>query len=252
MKSRLRHTAFALSMASLLFPPAILADEIGSEATKQTFSKYRSAGDAQIDTSSIDVQVKEESESAFLKGKVQKQHRSSRSKQEKGSLRPGQAEGENELKLSSNAASEAETEEVKIEWNRWRNRVNHSVWSKFCVLVNGGDAIVLGGLVLKLGNAPVPNFAVGTKATYVCDIDNERNVKNVRLTHPSGNKRFDQMVLRAVESLQGKSLLRFPKGSQRQLVSESLQLSISNNGGFHDSHENDVETYKASADDGKD
>lgn len=180
----------------------------------------------------------------ILKGaieKVSKQSSNSSMKQLQGE---NGNTSSNQLTGQIDTADGKPTEEVSIDWDKWRNRVTRSIWARFCEHLNGGDAIMFGNTVIKLGNAPIPRFPLGTSATYSFNVNSERQLSNVRITVSSGNQQFDRIILRSVQSIDGKQFLKFPKGSKRNLVSASAKLFTTKHGSFNNIAFGDIERYQ--------
>jgi hypothetical protein len=153
-----------------------------------------------------------------------------------------QLRGSSSSAAAINKEGAEEEKDLKIAWDNWRNRFERAVHAKFSEQLAGGDAIYIAGITFKLGDAPVIRYAVGTKASFACEIFNDRQIRNLKITRSSGIQSFDNLILRSVQSLAGKSVLKFPKGSQRQKVAESLSLWRSRTNEFHKSEYNDIET----------
>ncbi|MBZ0188697.1 MAG: hypothetical protein K8F91_20795 [Candidatus Obscuribacterales bacterium] len=130
-----------------------------------------------------------------------------------------------------------------IEWDKWHNKVRRSIWKKFCILLSGGDAIMFGNTVYKLGNLPVPRFPQGTGATYAFTVNERRKISDLRIVASSGNSKLDEILIRSVKSIDGKSVLKFPKGSRRNSVTVSQKLVTTRHGKFADRSYGDVERY---------
>jgi hypothetical protein len=217
-------------LCSVLFlsPPLALAQEKSAQEYSNVAEEKASSEEAPL----------------VLEGAVQRISRQSF----KSKMKKLEAENENaaSYQLNGNIDSSAgkPAEEVSIDWDKWRNRVTRSIWAKFCELLNGGDAIMLGGTLIKLGNAPILRFPVGTSASYSFNVNNERQLSNVRITSSSGNKQFDEIIRRSVQSIDGKQLLRFPKGSRRILVSASAKLYTTKHGSYTKIPFGDVERYQ--------
>lgn len=180
----------------------------------------------------------------ILKGAVEKVSKQSSNSSMK------QLQGENGNTSSNQLTGQIDTsdgkptEEVSIDWDKWRNKMTRSIWVKFCELLNGGDAIMIGNTVIKLGDAPIPRFPLGTSATYSFNVNSERQLSNVRLTVSSGNQQFDKLVLRSVQSINRKKFLNFPKGSRRSLVTASAKLYTTKHGSFNNIAFGDIERYQ--------
>ncbi len=143
------------------------------------------------------------------------------------------------------ATATEEEGEISIEWDRWRNRFARAVWKRTNQKLAGGDAIMLGRFYIKYGNNRKPEIPRGAQVEVCCDITAERQVVNVHLVSTSGERNFNKLVLESFEDLNSKSLLEFPRGSQRNKVSMNLKLKIGT-GEFQETKFDDVETVKFS------
>ena len=132
-------------------------------------------------------------------------------------------------------------EAASIAWNKWRNKVSRSIWAKFCTLLNGGDSILIGNSLLKLGNAPILRFPDNTRASYSCTIDREGRLLNAKIFRSSQNEKFDSLVLQSVLSIKGKSFLKFPQGSKRTEATLNLELFTTKHGRYNELEFGDVE-----------
>jgi hypothetical protein len=180
----------------------------------------------------------------ILKGAIQKISKQSSNSSMKELKAENGNSSSNQLNGQIDTSDGKPTEEVSIDWDKWRNRVTRSIWARFCEHLNGGDAIMFGNTVIKLGNAPIPRFPLGTSATYSFNVNSERQLSNVRITVSSGNQRFDRIILRSVQSIDGKQFLKFPKGSKRNLVSASAKLFTTKHGSFNNIAFGDIERYQ--------
>lgn len=193
----------------------------------------------------LDAKVEPTRPDFMLKGAVQKHVRRSL----KGDYKSGEAKEAKgaENSLNANLTEQAEREENEISWDRWRNRVHRAVWARFCRLLRGGDAFMLGNLVFKYGNLPAPKFPLGTKASYLCTVSREGSLIEAKIIKSSGNKQFDDLMLGAVRSIEGKGMLRFPQGSKRQEVSLSSSLFTTKAGRYNEREFGDIEKVIANS-----
>lgn len=145
--------------------------------------------------------------------------------------------------LEGNASEEgADQQEVAIDWDQWRNRFCKAVWSRMNQRM-AGDVVALGPLQFKLGSAPASEFQSGLGATYSCKITSDGRVTEPNLVKRSGNDRFDELLLESLNSLHGKHVLQFPKGSQRSSVSAEGWFRTGKKV-FHEGKTGDVERVK--------
>lgn len=128
-----------------------------------------------------------------------------------------------------------------IIWDRWRNKVIKEVWSRFCINLKGGGAVRIGQLFLKTNFKKSIEFPKSMGATFSFSVEDGRKIKDVKIESSSGNAEFDNLVIKSVESLDGKSLLDFPSGTERKSVTLRSRLVIKKNGTFHGTEYNDIE-----------
>jgi len=134
-----------------------------------------------------------------------------------------------------------------IIWDRWRNKVMREVWSRFCINLKGGGAIRIGQLFLKTNFKKNIEFPKSMGATFSFVVEENRKIKDVKIVKSSDNAEFDNLVIKSIEHLNGKSILDFPTGSQRKTVELRSRLIIKKNGTFHDTNYNDVEKVEGEA-----
>jgi hypothetical protein len=157
----------------------------------------------------------------FLEGKVSKQHKlNDRELKADNSDLPGLGG-----KAVENALAD-EDRDLLIEWDKWRNKFSKKIWIKLNEKLVGGLFIPLGSFGIAMGEGGGYNFKHGTQATFVCDILNDQTIANVRITAPSGDAVFDRLVIKCVYALDGKDMLKFPKGSKRERVRMSNTFAI--------------------------
>lgn len=58
----------------------------------------------------------------------------------------------------------------------------------------------------------------------------ERRIVKAKIIQPSGYPDYDKALLDAIYALDGSSILRFPRGSQRQRVNETATIITSDRG----------------------
>ncbi|MDX2106467.1 MAG: hypothetical protein SFY67_08700 [Candidatus Melainabacteria bacterium] len=128
-----------------------------------------------------------------------------------------------------------------IIWDRWRNKVIKEVWERFCINLKGGGAVRIGQLFLKTNFKKNIEFPKSMGATFSFDVEDGRKIKDVKIVSSSGNAEYDNLIIKSVEYLNGKSILDFPAGTERKTVTLSSRLVIKKNGTFHGTEYNDIE-----------
>ncbi len=176
----------------------------------------------------------------MLQGKAEKKHHAKHYDADEPSL------DSYSLKKQSNAATNSigvEDQAMMIEWDKWRNRFSRKVWLKLNEKLTGGICINLGGILLTTGEGSGYHFRKGIEVTFMCDVTNDRRIRNLRVTAPSGDPTYDNLVLACVQSLDGKHSLKFPEGSKRTQVKTAATLRIGK-AYFHETKYNDNEFVK--------
>lgn len=132
-----------------------------------------------------------------------------------------------------------------IEWDQWRNHILHAAWANWGQRLDGG--VNLGLLKINCGGKhPREPFANGTQASFQFTVTKEQRITGFRITESSGNAEFDDMVAKSVLSLDGKPMLAFPKGSERQTVIQRCTFRIGSKTEFRQHNFGDVEQSSAS------
>lgn len=140
----------------------------------------------------------------------------------------------------ANADPDRDNAELMLAWDKWRNRFAHSVWQRYCQTLDGAGTVFVGPIPVKLVNTPSYHFPEGLAATYACGITADHRMTYARITSSSGVPELDRIILHAVVSLAGKRSIAFPKGSQRQFVTEIESLGTGPSG-WHGRQYGDVE-----------
>ena len=194
----------------------------------------------------VPAEVPRSQKSNFLKGAIRKSGKRSASVKLNAVSDTAANQGSTTLESGLTAA---ESEEVSIEWDQWRNKVSKAIWARFCQNLQGGDVIKFGNYFYKYGNNTPNKFPDNTRASYAVTIDSDANLVEAKITKSSGIAKFDDLVRVSAQSVKGKKFLKFPVGSKRKQITLSLQLFTTKHGGFKDINFNDVERITASAHD---
>lgn len=120
--------------------------------------------------------------------------------------------------------------ELLVEWDKWHNRLLWSIQSGVQELINSPENVEphfdqrTGRVILG------PNLPLGTKATFWVRVSADRRIMKAKIIQPSGFPDYDKALLDAIYALDGSSILRFPRGSQRQRVNETATIITSDRG----------------------
>lgn len=134
-------------------------------------------------------------------------------------------------------------QELAVEWDKWHNRLLWSIQSGVQELINSPEnaeprwdarrgRVVLG-----------PNIPLGTKCTFYARVSADRRVTKAKILQSSGYPDYDKAVLDAIYALDGTSILRFPRNSRRERVTEAATIITSDHGGREYHNFGDVEKY---------
>ena len=132
--------------------------------------------------------------------------------------------------------------ELEIKWDLWRNRFLWAVQSNMMKQSsNPSETMMHWDPTLQ---RVVSGFPVGICAWFACEVTDTGQIINLKILHSSGIQYYDNAVLRAVYSLQGTPLLRFPDRSRRKMVAISAGIkSVSHAQPRKYYHFGDVEQY---------
>lgn len=125
-----------------------------------------------------------------------------------------------------NNESDNSSKEDKIAWNAWHCNV--------------------GNLILKEKNVP-PNEALNTLNVIQFNVDNKRNISNIIITaEPAKYSKLAQKhYFEYVNSLNGNSILEFPKNSERKVVHVKVPIVTSDKVKFNKPQDySDYETIR--------
>jgi hypothetical protein len=147
-------------------------------------------------------------------------------------------------KDDANLASQdpdAADQELMIEWDRWRNRFLHAIQSGMQEKLNDPSEANLRWD--PRARMMVSRFPLGTVAWFACQVTPDRRIVNAKIVHTSGFPGYDQAVLDAIHDLQGSSILRYPRGSRRQIVSQVAGIKTAETAEFRYHKFGDVERH---------
>lgn len=136
---------------------------------------------------------------------------------------------------------DVEDQELMVEWDRWRNRFLRAIQQGVIEsMASTGDNMMRWDPVRQTMVSRIP---LGAVAWFSCQVTPDRRIVNLTLTHPSGFATYDRVVLESIKVLEGSSILRYPKGSHRQIVLQEAGIKTSAQQGQSYFHFGDVERY---------
>lgn len=148
----------------------------------------------------------------------------------------------------SGSDPDAGDKELQIEWDRWRNRLLHAIQSGMQESLNNPSEATLRWDPSK--QAMVSRFPTGTVAWFSCQVTPDQRVIHIKLLHSSGYPGYDRAVLDAIDALQGSSILRYPRGSRRQIVTQVAGIKTAEQAEYRHFKFGDVERHRVPVGDG--
>lgn len=112
-----------------------------------------------------------------------------------------------------------------ILWNTWRSNLQNSI----------------------INNVNMPNLPIGTTFKYSFNVDKNGRITNIKCSSP--NPKYTpyaiQYIIPVIRSYQGKNILKFPNGSNRESVLFEGNIRVSNTSKYSTASDyNDIETIK--------
>lgn len=135
--------------------------------------------------------------------------------------------------------------DLMVEWDRWRNRFLRAVQMQIQAGVNHPDFDddprarfdPRTGMIM-------PRFPLGTEAWFSCEVTNDKRIRHLKIIRSSGTPAYDKAVLEGVRALEGTSILIYPAGSHRIIVSQEAGIRTSDHADYQYHHFGDVEHYR--------
>lgn len=151
----------------------------------------------------------------------------------------GAADAQQPFNLAAANDPDGANQELQIDWDRWRNRLTQTIQSNLINLINiHNDANFVFDPRRQM---MVSRYPVGIYAQYSCDVLPNQQIINARVTLSSGYPAYDQAVMQAMLQLQGNKILRYPKGSRREIVNQQASIRTSMDNQFQNFQFGDVE-----------
>lgn len=144
--------------------------------------------------------------------------------------------------LNGAAANDPDGAELQIDWDRWRNALTQAIQAGTINLINIHNDINF--VFDPRKNMMVSRYPQGLAAMYTCDVLPNQQIVNARILQSSGNQNYDRAVFQAIMNLQGNNMLRYPRGSKRQIVTQQATVFTSADSRFQKFQFNDVETQR--------
>lgn len=147
--------------------------------------------------------------------------------------------GQNGFNLGAGNDPDMNDQELQIQWDAWRNRLMHAIEQGTLDRINVQNNVNF--VFDQRANMMVSRFPNGIACWYTIDVLPNRRIINFRLTKPSGFQGFDQAVWQSIFQLEGNKILQYPKGSQRQTVTQEGAVETAKKTEFQNFHFGDVE-----------
>jgi hypothetical protein len=157
-----------------------------------------------------------------------------------GPLQGGAAQ--NPMALGAANDPDAGNQELEIEWDRWRNTLMQAIQAGTLAKINVQNDINF--VFDPRTNMMVSRYPNGTSAWYAIDVLPDRRIVNIRLTSSSRYPSYDQAVLQAIQDLQGNSILTYPRGSRRRIVSQEASVKTASQASSQNYQWGDVERQR--------
>jgi hypothetical protein len=135
-------------------------------------------------------------------------------------------------------------QELTVAWDKWHNRLLWSIQSGVQEIINSPENLEP-HFDARRGCVVVgPNIPLGTRATFFVRVSNEKRIVTARIVMSSGYPDYDKALLDAIYSLDGTTILKFPRNSRRQKVNETATIITSDKGDRQFYKFGDVEKYR--------
>lgn len=158
-----------------------------------------------------------------------------------GPLNPLQAGADASAPMKLGVENDPDSE-LQIDWDRWRNTLTQAIQAGTINKINVHNDI---NFVLDPARQMmVSRYPQGISAQYSCDVLPDRRIINLRLMQSSGYPSYDQAVMQSIIDLMGNSILRYPKGSKRQIVNQQASVFTSANNQFQNFKFGDLERQR--------
>ena len=142
------------------------------------------------------------------------------------------------------ADPDQDSQELMIEWDRWRNRFLRAVQLGVTEDVNNPEPDETTPQRFDPYTGTIlPRYPLGILTWFYCQVMPDRSIRNIRITKSSGYPNYDAAVRRSIRALEGRSMLDYPRGSRRTVVTQMAGIRTSDTGDFTYHRFGDVEHY---------
>jgi hypothetical protein len=171
---------------------------------------------AQTDKAKLHGNVDQDGLSGFIEDEEQSKMLPGKATLDKGRVLRGGAtkEGANGFESMD---PDADDQELQVEWDRWRNRLLSAIQTGMQEIIHDGETNMVFD---ERRQMMVSKFPLGTIAWFYCQVTPDKHIVKAKIMHPSGHPDYDRALLEAIRNLEGSSILRYPKGSKRTIVSQ--------------------------------
>jgi len=130
-------------------------------------------------------------------------------------------------------------QELMVEWDRWRNRLMKAIYTGMSYKINEPNEQNM--VWSPKENTMVPRYPLGTGAWFAVQVTPDLRIRSAKIIHSSGYPAYDQTLIEAIMELDGTSILRYPRGSRRKIVSHVAGLKTAETAEFRYQKFGDVE-----------
>src|SRR5262249_7385170 len=117
---------------------------------------------------------------------------------------------------------DAADQELQIEWDRWRNRLMKAIYTGMSYKINEPNEKNM--VWSPKENTMVPRYPLGCGAWFSVQVTPDLRIHSAKIIHSSGYPAYDQTLIETIMELDGTSILRYPRGSRRKIVSHVAGL----------------------------
>jgi hypothetical protein len=109
--------------------------------------------------------------------------------------------------------------ELQVEWDRWRNRLLSAIQTGMQEIIHDPEHNNM--RFDERRQTWTTKFPLGTMAWFYMQVTPDRRIVKAKITEPSKYPDYDSALLEAIHNLEGSTILRYPRGSKRTIVSQN-------------------------------